>query len=362
MHARGIRALGISALLIFFGSLCVTPAGRSVTVSALPARLSDQEFWHLIADFSEPDGFFRSDNLVSNESTFQRVIPELHERTRRGGVYLGVGPDQNFTYIAAIHPRIAFIVDIRRQNLMLHLMYKAIIEQTDNRVEFVSTLFSRPRPRPHDVPPSAPPETIFAAFKSTQADERLYAQNLKAITTRLLDHHKLPLTRQDLRSLEYVYRAFYTSGPDLRYSFPRGPWFAGFPTYAELMIETDATGAKHSYLADEEHYRALRDLERRNLVVPVVGDFAGTKALRSIAEYLRQHAATVAVFYTSNVEQYLFQGPGWRRFFGNVAALPLDEKSLFIRAYFNNMGYRYQLTSSTFRSATLLDSIGDEVA
>src|SRR5262249_12375760 len=158
--------------------------------------------------------------------------------------------------------------------------------------------------------------------------------------------HRFDLTTADARSLEYVFRSFFTGGPDLRYSFPRGPWFSGFPTYAELMMESDGEGGHHSYLASEENFRLLRDLERSNLIVPVVGDFGGSKALRAVAAYLRQHNATVTVFYTSNVEQYLFQGDAWRRFFGNVAALPLDPSSTFIRAYFNNMGYRYQMTAS----------------
>ena len=83
----------------------------------LPERLSDQEFWRLMEELSEPNGYFRSDNLLSNEQVFARVIPELVSAAKPGGVYLGVGPEQNFTYIAAIKPKIAFIIDIRRGNL-----------------------------------------------------------------------------------------------------------------------------------------------------------------------------------------------------------------------------------------------------
>src|SRR5438132_6263889 len=126
--ARTLRSTAASLLLVFFASLCVTPAVRVVTPSELPARINDQTFWHLVVDLSEAGGFFRSDNLVSNETTFQHVIPELRKRTRAGGVYLGVGPDQNFTYITAMRPKMAFIIDVRRQNMILHLMYKAIIE------------------------------------------------------------------------------------------------------------------------------------------------------------------------------------------------------------------------------------------
>ena len=43
----------------------------------LPVRLSYEQFWRLVVDLSEPDGAFRFDNFVSNEITYQRVIPEL---------------------------------------------------------------------------------------------------------------------------------------------------------------------------------------------------------------------------------------------------------------------------------------------
>src|SRR6267142_3851530 len=136
----GILTLAAAALM-----LCVTPTSRSVT-EALPQRLDDRTFWSLITEFSEPNGFFRSDNLVSNETVFQHVIPSLQQTLLPASAYVGVGPDQNFTYIAALKPRIAFIVDIRRQNMLLHLMYKALIEMSPTREEFLSRLFSRPVP------------------------------------------------------------------------------------------------------------------------------------------------------------------------------------------------------------------------
>src|SRR2546423_5581353 len=121
-------------------------AGRSVVGQALPARVSDEEFWRMVSEFSEPGGFFRSDNFVSNETTFQYVIPDLMKGRAPGGVYVGVGPDQNFSYIVALRPRIAFVVDIRRQNMLEHLMYKAALELSRDRADFLSRLFSRPRP------------------------------------------------------------------------------------------------------------------------------------------------------------------------------------------------------------------------
>src|SRR3954466_12539508 len=109
--------LAILALAVLALVLCVTPTSRPAS-EALPQRLDDRTFWTLVTEFSEPNGFFRSDNLVSNEMQYQYVIPVLQQTLQPASPYVGVGPDQNFTYIAGLKPRIAFIVDIRRQNLL----------------------------------------------------------------------------------------------------------------------------------------------------------------------------------------------------------------------------------------------------
>ena len=118
------------------------PAGRV----DLPSTLTDQEFWRLTEELSEPNGHFRSDNLVSNELVFARIVPELVMKTKPGGVYVGVGPEQNFTYMAVMRPKLAIIIDIRRGNLLLQLMYKALFELAADRADFVSLLFSKPHP------------------------------------------------------------------------------------------------------------------------------------------------------------------------------------------------------------------------
>jgi hypothetical protein len=326
------------AILIFAVAalfLCVTPTSRS-EAEALPQRLDDSTFWSIISQFSEPNGFFRSDNLVSNETTFQHVIPTLKAQITPVSAYVGVGPDQNFTYVASLRPRIAFIVDIRRQNMLLHLMYKAIIEQSPTRAEFLSRLFSRPVPS--GVPATSTPDVLLAAYHGEDPDPVAFQRNQADIHHVLVHDHAFPLTGADLGAIDYVFGAFYSTGPDIRYSFGRGVGWPPFPSYRDLMVEHDSEGVQRSYLASEDLYGTLRDLEQRNLIVPLVGDFGGPKALRSVARFLDVHHATVSVFYTSNVEQYLFRDQAWEHFYDNVAAMPLDSHSTFIRAYFNNAG------------------------
>jgi len=300
--------------LVSVGSRPVVP------VSGPPSRLDDREFWRLSSDASEPDGYFRSDNLTSNELLFQRVVPELVRRTRAGGVYLGVGPEQNFTYIAAVRPTLAIIFDVRRGNLLVQLMYKALFELSRDRAEFVSMLFSKPRPS--GLGPESTAADLFAAFGAAAGDETLYARNLDAIRRQLTRTHGFPLSARDLEGLEYVYHAFYSRGFAVRFS----------PTYADLMTQTDTDGVARSYLASDASFALLKELESKNLVIPVIGDFGGPRAIRAIGAYLKAHSARVAAFYLSNVEQYLYQDGKWPAFCRNVATLPLDPSSTFIRS------------------------------
>jgi len=312
-------------------ALSVVTGGRAAAQS-IPDQLTNEEFWKISSDFSEPDGKFRSDNLLSNEIWFQWVIPDLLKTAKLGRVYLGVGPEQNFTYITALRPKMAFIIDIRRGNLDLHLMYKALFELSKDRAEFVSRLFSRKRP--DGLGPRSTVREIFAAYSGVRPNEELYAENLKAILEHLTVTRGFPLSEIDVAGIEYVYRNFYEFGPEINYSSSGGGFGGGGNrvSYHELMIETDTAGESRGYLATEESFAFLKELETKNLVVPVVGDFAGSKAIRAVAQYLKGLNATVSAFYLSNVEQYLQQSGVWSRFCANAAALPLDASSRFIRS------------------------------
>src|SRR4029453_18066127 len=159
MNPTSSRRVPLAAVILLLTG-CI--ASLSIAAPPVPTQLSDEQFWQLSTSMSEPDGTFRSDNLLSNELNFQYVIPELVAVAQPGRVYMGVGPEQNFSYIAALKPSMAFIVDIRHGNLDVHLLYKAIFEMSGNRSEFVSKLFSLKQPAGLSTTASA--SQIFAAF------------------------------------------------------------------------------------------------------------------------------------------------------------------------------------------------------
>jgi hypothetical protein len=332
--------LSILIILIFAASFAV--------FATLPAQLTDDQFWKLSASLSEQDGEFRSDNLLSNELTFQNVIPELLRTAQLGRVYLGVGPEQNFSYIAALKPSMAFIIDIRHGNMDVHLLYKALFELSANRAEFVSRLFSRKRPASVTLQSSG--EAMFDAFSAAESSKALYDANLKAVIDQLKTKHRFPLSEGDLDGIQWAYSNYYRYGPGIYYnssdanSAPAivgangnfggrrgGGNFFG-TTYADLMMADDGTGKERSYLANEENFMVLKNLETKNLLVPVVGDFGGPKAIREVAKYVKNSGGMISAFYLSNVEQYLSQDGKTSAFLSSVATLPIDQSSRFIRS------------------------------
>jgi len=333
MRRRGFLLLS----LLVLGFTVAGPLGSSPRLLGkpidLPASLTDKEFWDLSQSMSEEDGAFQSDNLLSNELVFPYLVPELISRTKPGGVYLGVGPEQNFTYMAAIRPGMAIITDIRRGNLHMQLMYKALFELSADRGEFVSRLFNKPRPS--TVTTSSTVAEIFDAFWEVRTvSEAIFNANVEAIQRHLTKTHAIPLSQEDLDGIARVYKTFWWYGPSMNYSASVSLIGGGQgrgTNYRDLMVQTDASGQGFSYLGSEEKFTFLKELERKNLVVPVVGNFSGPKALRAVGAYLKSRQATVTAFYLSNVEQYLQRGGTWMAFCTNVASMPLDENSLFIR-------------------------------
>ena len=317
------------------------PTATSFGVAdALPRQLSDEAFRKMISEFSEPAGYFKYENFLSNEKSYQEPIPRLTKIAKAGGVYLGVGPEQNFTYIAALRPQMAFVIDVRRQNMLELLMYKALFETAANRADFVSLLFSRKRPAGLDE--SATAEELFDAFGKVRQEHELFEENLTRMKKRLA------LTFDDAHTLDRVYSVFYSVGPSLNYasnSPPYSPAPSG-PTYEELMTLTDAEGHNWSFLATESNYRVVREMHQKNLIVPLVGDFAGPKAIRTVGRYLKDHKANVSAFYLSNVEMYILPSQEWKSFCTNVAALPVDASSMFIR--FVLAGYAQALPATPY--------------
>lgn len=317
--------LTIIAAVVVLGITVLSPHAADT----LPAQYTDAEFWKLINDLSEPGGTFQFENFVSNEASFQNVLPELTRRVKPGGVYLGVAPEQNFTYMAALQSKVGFIIDIRRQNMIELLMYKALFETSADRGDFVSKLFSRKRPAGLTTQSSA--LQIFAAFEGIPTDTTLLAQTLQAVKDNLIKKHGFKPVGDDEEKLELILNVLMKAGPGVDYTSGSANRLGGpLPTYFTLMVNSDRAGKRWAYLETEERYQYIKTMQQKNLIVPLVGDFSGTKTLQTLAKYLKDRGATVSVFYISNVEDYI-EGM-WGNYVANLRALPQDASTYLIRA------------------------------
>lgn len=341
-----LAALALPALLACAGrtsassgataatDLPLTPLAPALHDARLPERIDDRTFWSMVQEFSEPGGYFRSENFVSNELGLQHVVSRLRTTMPPGGVYLGVGPEQNFTYLASLQPRIAFIVDIRRQNLLQHLWYKAVFELSPTRAEFLSRLFGRPLAGATSS--DLPADSLIARLERTAPDSLYFRRTFDEARRLLVETHGFTLEPSELATLRYVDSVFYAMGPSLNYSSGasgNGYNFSRMPTFAQVASATDEQGANVGFLGSERSYRVVRDMQRRNLVIPLTGNFSGPHALRRVGTWLTERGARVGAFYVSNVEQYLFrQSDDWSRFYQNVGTLPIDSNSRFIRS------------------------------
>lgn len=320
MASQSRLRMAVTAAFVSSAMLATFGCDRAPTTEPLP----DADFWALLQSLSEPPrAFALSENLVSNERDVADIARSL---TPQGGVYIGVGPEQNFTYIAALQPTLAFIVDIRRENRNLHLLYKALFELSSDRVDFVSRLFSRLRPGGLSAASSV--DAIFAKFAEAPASSALQAETMVLVRDQLLVHHGFPLISEDLDDIADVLEAFRTHGPEIDFWQGRQTG-SDAPSYRLLMTGTDGTRVARSYLATHEAFTMVKRLQEQNLIVPVVGDFAGPTTLRGIGDRVRARSGVIRTFYASNVSVYL-TNTQMRTFCGNLAALPVAAGALFI--------------------------------
>jgi hypothetical protein len=307
--------------------------GTHIVNADIQVSAEAREFGRLIERLSEPGGYFPSDNLVSNETSYLHVLGKMRQLGVRGGAYVGVGPDQNFSYIAQIRPSIAFIIDIRRDNLLHHLLFKALFENAHNRLEYLCLMLGKPLPEKVREWDNASIDEIVVYVDTTGATPEVFEKDDAALLESV-KRFGFPLSEADLGTISGIHALFYDYGLDIRYSNRgRGP-YGRFPSWRLLILETDLDGVRRGYLASEQSFRAVKDLEHRNLIVPVVGDLAGPHALAAIGREVATRKLRISAFYVSNVEQYLMQGPGFDAFARTVEHLPFDDRSVIIRSYF----------------------------
>jgi hypothetical protein len=369
---RRLAALALGALSLGAGEAC-TPREPAAETRSEPERatraeaaslraIDDSTFARLVADLSEPGGYFDTDNLVSNERSYLHAIDAIRELDIEGGAYVGVGPDQNFSYIAAVRPHVAYIIDIRRDNALQHLLYKALFELARNRIEFLALLTGRAAPADLDRWDDADLEEIVARIDATPLDSTTLAESRRRVDAALADG-PIALDEASRRTIAAIHGRFAMEGLDLRFESHGRMAQPYYPTFRQLLLETDRGGEQRSYLAREEDFRFVREMERRNLVIPVVGNLAGGHALAAIGRDAAARGLRISVLYASNVEFYLMREGSFDAWARTVSALPHDARSVIVRSHFPGFAApRHPDNVPGYRSTQRVQRIEDFVA
>ena len=271
-------------------------------------------------------------------------------------MYIGVGPDQNFSFIARVRPRYAFILDIRRQNMLQHLLFAALLAQANDPYQYLCLLFSRACPTATPEGARGGIEGVLLALEAEKPSEAAFVANLQAAYKHVEGHLGFSLRLQDRADIRRIYRAFFEEQAEIRFRTFGRTSGTYHPTYRMLVSARSPSGRFGSFLASREDYDFVRGLSRAQRIVPVVGDFAGPQALRAIGAWVREHGLTVSAFYTSNVEFYLMRDRTFPRFVANVRELPSGPESVLIRACFD-YGRSHPAAIPGHRSVLLLQRL-----
>ncbi len=301
-------------------------------------RIPLAELRRLWVELSESEGYFDSDNFISNEATYLRVLPSLERLQVRGGAYLGVGPDQNYSYVAQIQPEIVILMDIRRQNALQHFYYKALMQLSRDRREYLERLFGRPL---HSPAQGNEAGSIFSLLKEVDAApiNEAFAREKVREAQALMRRWDLRLSSEDERTVQYLAQAFVRARPEMRFtSFGRPPR-SHHPTYRTLLTETDGRGKQANFLANSSRFHIVKDLHEKNRIIPVVGDLGGERAMQNVAREIGRRGILLKTLYSSNVEFYLFNTGRWTRYLKNLRSLPMAPHAYVIRTFADRHGY-----------------------
>jgi hypothetical protein len=342
----------------------VVPPATIVTPVApvappIPVVSPESTFGRTYVRLSEQGGFFQSENVVSNEMSYLHVMDAMRRVGVKGGAYIGVGPDQNFSYIAAIRPEVAFMLDIRRDDMLEHLLFKAVFAMSRNRVEYLCTLLARPAPPDVEKWNDRSIGDIIAYVDRATASVDLAKSSEQEIERRVTAFG-IPLDANDIYTVSLYRAAFIREGLDVQYSSIDRGRMGSMPVWRDLIVETDRSGHLLNYLAADSLFRFVKNMEAANKIIPVTGNVAGPKALRALGDEIRARGLVVSAFYMSNVEQYLMRDGSFPNFAENAKTLPRDDHSVFIRSIFSmgRGGFAYHpLSVNGYNSTQLLQYI-----
>ena len=213
--------------------------------------------------------------VISNEWRHDVLFAKL---ANRGGVYIGVATDQNYTMAAAMRAELLVLMDYDMEVVNVHRIYHALIKASPTPLDLRGLFQQKNAPKAVE---------ILGTAGTTPAD----SAHLVQIYNRYRE-----------RMATYLYHV------------------------ANVRV-----GQRHpTWLGDPEIYNYVRALVQGGRVIARQGDLNGGTTLKSIGDTARALKLNVHAIYTSNAEGFFKYTPAFRE---NLKSLPIDEKSVMIRTY-----------------------------
>lgn len=300
----------------------------------------------------EPSNY-QLDCFVTNELAYNDVLVECLP-TGTTGAYVGVGPCQNLTYIGALRPRLAFVVDARIDNLLEHLMFKLLFERAETPAEYLGLLLSRDLGSSHAV--GSEPEAVVAAVEKCPVSPELFRTNLAWLRTEMSD--RWPLTDLHRNRIDRLYGEFFRRQLDItNVDAETTENLDEIANLRDVISARTSHGINLHFLTDAERYAVVRQLQRDDRVIPLLGNLGSGETTDRINELLRAYGESISTFYVSNIEEHVLQryriegdritarpnpeglltgeaGAAYDTMIGHWARLDTDTDALLIRFFF----------------------------
>ena len=259
-------------LILVLWILNCQPTGRDSTPTPQPVKF---ELRLKSGDPSKQNrGLLAEHYPASNErriDLFWKVIDSL------GGVYLGVGTDQNLSFAARAKSEYVILMDFDPEIVKVNRVHIHFLKNSENYPEF-----------------------------KKRWERKNKSDSLEFLKTSSPDEF------EDLKI-------------GLEIGFKPG---IGVP---ERLSELDYMNKKfglQTFSHRAEDYSYLRKLALENRIFAIHGDLTGSNVIQELSEILRKENLTINLMYTSNAEEYFRFPEGFRK---NIKSLPISERSILIR-------------------------------
>jgi hypothetical protein len=256
-------------------ALLTSSVGWSAPPTALPPlTTAESEAWHAVRADPPPRMLTRNSHYVISDERRHDLYRSAIENA--GGVFVGVGTNQNYEMIAWARSEVAVLLDFDQMVVDLHAVYRVIFL-------------------------NAPMPSRFVRMWHTKE-----ARNTAAlITASITDPTK---QKGALKAFRYARKLVYGK--------------------LRRTIRRDKRKGSTSFLTDPEQYNYLVALFRAGRVFAVRGDLTATRTMRDLANVMKQFNRPLRTLYISNCEQYFSFGDDYRQ---NIAVQHTDERSLILR-------------------------------